>query len=318
MRDQTRLVLLGVLAPIAILGPAIALTAQFFPDLTLIGTLARILESAAPQLLLAALPVIAAVALLGGRLLALVLLLGTLIGGAGLVVQHRAMSQPVDATARNDLTVLWYNMLWTNPTDPDRMVAALIASEADVVLLAEPGYLRGIRHRLTEAFPYQTGCDTTCGIVALSRIPVAKTVRIQPGPLQADRIMVLELDLPGRAPLTLAAMHLIKPWYYGITEVEMDSVLTTINGIDGPLIVAGDFNSAPWSQRMRWVARSTGLALPRRPIPTWPAAAGPLAVPLDHILVRDGPVLRRLEPWGDGLGSDHRGLLAEISLPAAP
>ena len=69
---------------------------------------------------------------------------------------------------------------------------------------------------------------------------------------------------------------------------------------------------------MRGIARDQSLGFAVWPVPTWPAAAGRFGVPIDHVLVRGGPRLVSIAPWGAELGSDHRGLLAALSLPAAP
>lgn len=315
MNTLTRGFLLGLVVPIAVALTVTAISAQYVPDSPLLGSLARMLESAAPQLLLAALPVALVVAALGARPLALVVGLGMVAAAAMLVVQHRNVSQPINATENTDLTVIWFNLQWTNRTDPSQIAEALIASDTDIVILAEPGAVRSMRQRLADTYPYQAGCQGPCGIVILSRIPFDLLAVQRPGPMNEDRMMVVGIDIPGLGPLTLVGLHLIKPWYYGITEQEIDTLFRTLARYPGPMVVAGDFNSAPWSKRMRKIVAATGLALPRRPIPTWPAQAGTLGVPLDNVLVRRGPVLTALEPWGMGLGSDHRGLRAEIALP---
>lgn len=315
MNTLTRGFLLGLVVPIAVALTVTAIGAQYVPDSPLLGSLARMLESTAPQLLLTALPVVLVVAALGARRLALGVGLGMVAAAALLVVQHRTVSHPAVPTANADLTVIWFNLHWTNRTDPGQIAEALIASDADIVILAEPGAVRSMRQRLAEAYPHQAGCQGPCGMVVLSRIPFDLLAVQRPGPMNDDRMMVLGINVDGRAPLTLVGLHLIKPWYYGIAEQEIDTVFRTLARYPGPMVLAGDLNSAPWSKRLRKIVATTDLILPRIPIPTWPAQAGSFGIPLDHVMVRGGPVLRRLEPWGMGLGSDHRGLRAEFALP---
>jgi endonuclease/exonuclease/phosphatase (EEP) superfamily protein YafD len=78
------------------------------------------------------------------------------------------------------------------------------------------------------------------------------------------------------------------------------------------LIIAGDFNSTPWSFSLRRQDRALGLSRRNRAMLTWPARAFsrwnvhmPLAIlAIDHVYAGDGWRTVRVER-GPSLGSDH-------------
>jgi len=116
------------------------------------------------------------------------------------------------------------------------------------------------------------------------------------------------------APFTLIVAHKLKPWFASMVEQQDAQLRARVNDIAGPLVVVGDFNAAPWSAPSRELIDATGLRAPRLPVPTWPVEAGRFGVPIDNIFVRGGARLTDLQPFGDDLGSNHRGLLAEVAV----
>lgn len=366
-RDRTpwRAHLVGFLVPLTLGIEAVAGLGRFLPDIDqFLSTNVRMLESLAPQLLVLALLLSLGVARLGARRAGLALALLALLAGAGVVRDYRAMRAPdpvpgtvsapgadpgadpsAGADRAGDLRLLWFNMLAENPTPPARLVAAIRAAGADVVLLAEPAPLRGALADLADLYPYRLGCDAAaaaapdgedgdpdgdaeagpqigpgagCGLVLLSRFPVAKP-RFYDFPSGPERLLRVEITVPGHGRISLAGIHQTKPWYLGLTGGEADTIRWGLRRGRQvlPLVVAGDFNAAPWSLRMRRIHRRQELGFWRWPVSTWPAAAGDLGVPIDHVMVRDGAGIASLAAWGADLGSNHRGLIAEIDLPAS-
>lgn len=303
---------------------AAGISAHLWPDWPLLGPLARMLESAAPQLLGLSLICAAALAWLGAPRLGAGLGLAALLGGALLGLQHRASSAALMPDAPPGLHILWFNMLHENTTPPAQLIAALAASEADLVVLTEAAPLVPHRAALEAHFDQVIGCDRPnwCNLLVLQRAPHS-SVALQPlDGSDRDRLGVITLQLPrpGAAPaqVTLLAVHLVKPWFYGIREHDMWHVLQALSQARGPLAMVGDFNAAPWSARLRSLNARCGLQPPRRPPASWPAAARGWGIPIDLALTRDGAVLRALRPWGEGLGSNHRGLMLELSLGDLP
>ena len=309
--------LLGLLVPLVVALEAVAGLGRFVPDVDqFLSTNLRMLEHPAPQLLVLALVLSVAVGGLGARRTGVVLALLALLAGAGIVRDYRAMRGPV-ATGDGDLRLLWFNVWGETATSPERIVAAIRASGADVVMLAEAAPLRAAAAGLADLYPYRLGCAEAgpCGLLLLSRVPVGQG-RFNDFPSGPDRMVRGLLAVPGHGTVALAGIHETKPWYLGLTGGESEAVRWGLRWNKAlPMVVAGDFNAAPWSLRMRRLQREHGLGFAVWPVPTWPVPAGRFGVPIDHVMVRGGPAIIRLLPWGADLGSNHRGLIAEITLP---
>jgi endonuclease/exonuclease/phosphatase (EEP) superfamily protein YafD len=86
---------------------------------------------------------------------------------------------------------------------------------------------------------------------------------------------------------------------------------------EGEVLVAGDFNAAPWSPVMQRLQAETGLRY-RVPSgiwrPTW-SVGSILTLPLDYGLCSEGcRIIRR--DLGPELGSDHRAQILDVALVA--
>jgi len=79
-------------------------------------------------------------------------------------------------------------------------------------------------------------------------------------------------------------------------------------------VLAGDFNSAAWSHNIDRLARAQKLIAPPAYPATWPVRLGPLGVPIDNMWTRGPLYISSIEALEDPMGSNHRGLMAELSL----
>lgn len=307
--------LAGFLVPSTIALQVLGIIGPLVPDrIQAFAVIARMTDSLAPYLLIASLLSCLLMAVIAYRRTALLLATLALAGLIGQGFSYARMRGP--AGTETDLTVLWFNMLHSNETPPDQLVSAIRSSRADVVMLAEALPLQDVLDRLSGTYPYRLGCAALCNVLVLSQRPLRNAQIAGFETIGAERLLTITLEPEAdKQPVTLVAAHLLKPWYLGFVGAERDRLHWVLQRYDGPLIVAGDFNAAPWSRRMREIRRDQSLEFPRWPVPTWPAMAGAAGVPIDHVLVRGGPRITTLTPWGAELGSNHRGLLATIDLP---
>ena len=137
MPSFSRGVLVGLILPFAVGMPLAGFGLQYVPDSVAFGTFARMLESAAPQILVAALLPVAALALVGARRLAAGCLALCVLSGAALAVQQSVVSAPMAPAAPTDLRLLWFNADFRNHTPPERILDEIRDSGADLVMLAE-------------------------------------------------------------------------------------------------------------------------------------------------------------------------------------
>ncbi len=222
---------------------------------------------------------------------------------------------------KHDLSVISFNLLASNAGNGNRIVDYLSESGADVVVIAEADPIVPHLDRLAEAYPYQAGCETAeteCGdVLVLSRYRLDNLRVFFQG---ADsRHQSIEADIVVRGQkVRLLAVHLLRTDYGSLQINELQKLGARIARVDGPAIVAGDFNAAPWIGQFTDMLQRSGLNRATIEPGTWPVMFGPLGVPIDHILVKEPAQIASLDVLADSLGSNHRGLRAEIVLEPDP
>lgn len=104
--------------------------------------------------------------------------------------------------------------------------------------------------------------------------------------------------------------------YSRLRDEQLERVARFARTVASPLLLLGDLNTSPWSDRFRSFLRESGLhdsALGRGLQATWPAGWWPFSIPIDHGLYSAGlAVLSRRV--GSFVGSDHYPILAEVAV----
>lgn len=123
-------------------------------------------------------------------------------------------------------------------------------------------------------------------------------------------------------PVELLAIHPFSPLTPArarLNEQKLAAATWWAATRDGPHVVLGDLNATPWSPTYRSLMRGTDLIDSQRGFgiqPSWPAKAGPLGLPIDHVL--HSPELTTVERrLGPRWGSDHRPLDVTLARAAA-
>ncbi|MEP2891149.1 endonuclease/exonuclease/phosphatase family protein [Tateyamaria sp.] len=177
------------------------------------------------------------------------------------------------------------------------------AANVDVVLLQElSSSTAELSTALSATFPHQHVCkfSESLAMAVFSRHPFA-----QDGVCSSERALAAAQITKDGQPVWVVSTHI--PWPYPYenetAEIATEDLLRTL---DGPIVVAGDFNTFPWSgrfERIRFITK-TKIAGPTRPTLTFKH----VPLPLDHVLAPNGGSVE-LRPL---LGSDHRGLVADV------
>lgn len=215
---------------------------------------------------------------------------------------------------RHSLTVLNLNT-WHAHGDVGRIEQYLATAPADIVVLSEfDAHRSPLIASLREIYPYHVECagEPPCAIAMLSRLPLEASgsariasgepsfvwARINPGQQGSTTIIGTQLNRPSG-----------NPWRH---EVEMRELAQFVRRIDGPLVLAGNLNTSPWSRSFRALRLATGLSPAGTLLPSWPA--WPIALPqvaLDHIFV--SPELSvSASGTGPAVGSDHLPVWAQL------
>jgi endonuclease/exonuclease/phosphatase (EEP) superfamily protein YafD len=210
--------------------------------------------------------------------------------------------------------------LWHENPSPDRAVASLIASGADAVLLQESdGSLQAWLPRLREHYPFASNCAGS-GVQIFTRSPIVAQ-GCAPEASPSRDLAWVQIHASDSRPITLVTTHLGWPFPPAVQPAQRAVVAGQIHRLaTDAMILAGDFNTTPWSFAMRsqdrlfaplsrrthawfsWPARLDALRQP------WPLPI----LPIDHVYAgRDWQTTRltRLRIPG----SDHFATLAVFS-----
>jgi endonuclease/exonuclease/phosphatase (EEP) superfamily protein YafD len=234
--------------------------------------------------------------------------------GATLYQQHAAWAAVWDKASGRTLTVVSFNVFDRNAEDGARIAAALAESRADILVLTEATHLQPQIPLLRERFPHAAGCLDLikgCDTIILSVHPITESAIKTLGRIFANRFVSAKIAI-GADVITVVAAHLSKPYFDNHAWLELWRLVGFIDALPGPLLLAGDFNAAPWSNNISALLEATELLPGPMPVATWPAAIGGLGVPIDHIFTRAPVVVERIAPLPGDLGSNHRGLVAQI------
>ena len=222
---------------------------------------------------------------------------------------------------RGNLTIrcVSLNVLQGN-SSYDKVEGFLRTSEADVVVLQEvtPKW-RPVLQRLRDVFPHQLdhARKDSKGAALLSRF-AGGNFRFEPFP--GDRqigALVGDLSTPA-GPVTVYGIHSHKPTSprHARGQREYFEWLARFSAESGgPAIVAGDFNSTPWSSGFRAFTDHSAFSNTSRGVvfdATW-CAGLPVQLVIDHAFVSPHWRLRSRQ-IGPAVGSDHRPLIVDLAL----
>ncbi|MFM7333259.1 MAG: endonuclease/exonuclease/phosphatase family protein [Tabrizicola sp.] len=200
------------------------------------------------------------------------------------------------------------NMLFRN-ADLPALEADIRAAASQIVTLQEVSDPNlALLQALKDTYPHQHVCPGrgVGGTAILTQLtPVEGTAFCAPG----LAVMQVVAGKDGQDRFWLASVHLHWPWPYSQAE-QVDLLLPILNQLQGPAIMAGDFNMVRWGSSVTRMAEMLEL----RPAgPTFGSYIGlseTFRLPIDHVFATRGG---RVNPR-EALGSDHLGLLAEVSI----
>ncbi len=121
--------------------------------------------------------------------------------------------------------------------------------------------------------------------------------------------------------VTFAGAHLARPFYPKLQYADVVTLADFVRHQTGPLIVAGDFNLTPWTDKLTGFTQATGLERYNTFQFTWPLHFDGIDVlpfvATDNVFA--SPHFAKIATQaGPRLGSDHRPVIADIALAAAP
>jgi len=261
---------------------------------------------------------IVAIALFALRepLLGAVAVAGAVIGAIP-IVSYMGVQTARAAAGSVQFRVLTFNT-WFRNHDYAEIARLLEQAQADVVVLQERDRDDGaqrIAGHLT-SYPHSFIEPRLHGVVVFSRWPITSAELLPltsgPGVLAAH----VTLDWNGTAVTVLGA-HLhwpLGPASSRMRDAELAGIASFAAARQEPVIVAGDFNVAPWSRNFRTTLERSGLsdsAAGHGLAPSWPAQFPPVGIRIDHCWASHHwrSVDVRLGP---STGSDHLPLIVDL------
>lgn len=202
--------------------------------------------------------------------------------------------------------VLYQKNLLYRSTEQAGLVDDIRAVGPDVVTLQElsaPNQV--IPPSLEDILPHSAICpfDTVGSVAVLSRWPIEEVRCDQE---QHNGLVVARVDAPD-GPVWIASVHLHWPWPFG-QRPQLEKMLPVLAALDGPVIMAGDFNMVSWSSNVRCMAaaiegRALGPSMITR-VGRW------VGLRIDHVIAPEG-MTGAIERRGL-IGSDHYGIVARM------
>ncbi len=226
---------------------------------------------------------------------------------------------PAEAAAPGvTLKVLTANVSVRNK-HKERMLDLIAREKPDVVFVQELN--RAWADTLANTYPYKVESERKdfFGLGLYSRFPIQNVEMEDPVGWDVP-LMRADIVVEGRR-VHLVNVHLSPPEGGSLTKIRLAQypwLTGYVASVDGPMIVAGDFNCTMWSPLYTALVKSGKLVNAREGrgiMPSWMPLGGALFfLPLDHVLARGMDITgSRLT---DRIGSDHCPIVAELRLPA--
>ncbi len=210
-------------------------------------------------------------------------------------------------------TVVSLNVLRHNP-DKAKALEWLALCDADVMVILEVSsdWREGLLERLDDAYRHRAFGPDSQGdqIMILSRHPLR---RLASRDLDDQGLLMVHVAQPG-SPFTLIGVHpdhAIEHRSLRPQRALLALLAEAIRNTEGPVAVAGDFNTTPWSSEFRRFLEASGLDMPLLRRGTFPSSLGWAGLPIDHVLAGRGMRLKKITP-GPDVGSDHRPVVARL------
>jgi endonuclease/exonuclease/phosphatase (EEP) superfamily protein YafD len=233
---------------------------------------------------------------------------------------------PLPADGTPVLKLMTHNLFGLN-YEMDRVAAIVADEDPDIIALQEyfSEQSSELHPVLRERYPYFAQCrgGKRANIGLYSKLPftVAEGAGACPddGKQRTARILAT-FHLADGSSFSVITTHLDWPVPVQRQVTQFAELREAVDAVGGPLLVAGDFNSTPWSYALRRFGEQAGLERQTRNLVTYPLRftlrrlidTTPF-LPLDHVMTRGGIAVHELHA-GPYSGSDHLPVIASFSV----
>ena len=223
------------------------------------------------------------------------------------------------APASGTVTMMTHNLFGMN-YEMEKVVAAIRAEDPDIIVLQEYfGEQATDLHPLLLAdYPFFVRCrgGKRANLGLYSRLPLTQ---VEDGACPNNAYgttrtahILAEFQTEDGKPFSVITTHMDWPIPITRQHEQLSALSAVVDKIEGPMILAGDFNSTPWSYALRDFVARNGLARETVNLVTYPLSWYYFGawrdtipfLPLDHVMTRGGIVVHDLHA-GRRTASDH-------------
>lgn len=230
-----------------------------------------------------------------------------------------AMRQRPEAPASGSIRMMTHNLFGMN-YEMEKVTAAIFAEDPDIIVLQEyfGEQATDLHPALLAKYPFFVRCrgGKRANLGLYSRLPFEQ---MDDGACPNDAYgttrtahIIAKFRAADGKPFTVITTHMDWPIPVARQQEQLSALSAVVDKIEGPLILAGDFNSTPWSYALREFVRRNGLVRETLNLLTFPVSWFYLGawrdtlpfLPLDQVMTRGGIVVHSIGT-GQPTASDH-------------
>lgn len=223
------------------------------------------------------------------------------------------------APAGGTITMMTHNLFGMN-YEMEKVVAAIRGEDPDIIVLQEYfGEQATDLHPLLLAdYPFFVRCrgGKRANLGLYSRLPFEQ---VEDGACPNNAYgttrtahILAKFQTGNGKPFSVITTHMDWPIPITRQHEQLSALSAVVDKIEGPMILAGDFNSTPWSYALREFVARNGLVRETMNLVTYPLSWYYFGawrdtipfLPLDHVMTRGGIVVHDLHA-GRRTASDH-------------
>lgn len=232
------------------------------------------------------------------------------------------------APVSGSVTLMTHNLFGMN-YEMDKVVAAIAAEDPDIIVLQEyfGEQATELHPALLAGYPYFARCrgGKRANLGLYARIPFDQADEDACpsnayGTTRTAHILASFHPDNGKA-FSVITTHMDWPLPVSRQQEQLTALSEVVDKVEGPLILAGDFNSTPWSYALRDFVQRNGLVRQTMNLITFPMRWYYLGawrntvpfLPLDHVMTKGGIVVHDIHR-GPATASDHLPVVLRFSV----
>lgn len=226
------------------------------------------------------------------------------------------------------ITMMTHNLFGMN-YEMDKVSAAILGEDPDIIVFQEyfGEQASDLHPLLIEHYPYYARCrgGKRANLGLYSRIPFEQK---EDGACPENAYstartahILARFQPPGGKSFSVMTTHMDWPIPVARQRDQLAALAGVVRNVEGPLVLAGDFNSTPWSYALRGFVADAGLKRETASLVTYPLRwyyfgawrdTVPF-LPLDHVMARGGIAVHDVHA-GRRTASDHLPVVVKFSV----